>query len=103
LTSRLWISTELYNKSDRPLTYMTSELVQFIDKSCLEDQKFESTPSGTLAPEERRVIRYTFKLYSGQKYSPEYERCRKQPLKFQIGGLTLGTEPVTPTTFTIEN
>ena len=103
LTSSLWITTELINKSNRVLIYTTRDLLQFEDASCLEDQRFESRETGTLKPNERQIIRYTFRLYAAQKYSPEYERCKAQPLRFKIGGLSLGGEVVAPLSFTIQN
>ena len=101
LTSTLWVTTELVNNSTEPVVFETPKLLQFQDPSCLENQEFEKPRVETLAPNERQIVRYSFQLYSQQKRSPAYERCRDQALKFTVSGVQVAGKELPMKTLTI--
>ncbi len=101
LTSTLWITTELVNHSTQTVIFETPKLLQFQDSTCLEDQEFEKPRTETLAPNERQIVRYSFRLHSEQKRSPAYERCRAQALKFTVGGVHVAGKELPEKTLTI--
>lgn len=103
LTSTLWLTAELVNNSTETVNFETLKLLQFADPSCLENQDFEKPRTETLAPNERQLVRYSFKLHASQKHSPEYERCKDQALKFTVSGVQLAGKELPHKSLTIQS
>lgn len=102
LTSTVWFTTEIVNKSSEPVGYSAKDLISFDHQECVREFDVEENKAGVLQPNERVLLRYSFSNLAKQKRSPEYENCRFTPTKLQVSGLTLGNAFVEPIRVTIE-
>lgn len=103
LTSTVWMTTELVNKSNKEVYFDSNTLVQFSDPTCMGKRDYEDIPATTLKPQARQLLHYSFQLYAKRKNSPEFERCKDQPLRFVVSGLQINAVEAKPFTFTISD
>ncbi len=103
LTSTIWMTTELINKSDKDVYFDSKTLVKFEDSTCLSKRDFDDIPNTILKPKAHQILHYSFQLLAKRSNSPEYERCKAQPLRFVVSGLQINAIEAKQFSFTIQD